>query len=217
MPSPRIISVNVGAIRDRDRELGGRSYQTAIDKRAVAGRVFAGTLGLTGDAQADKVNHGGADQALYVYSREDLDWWTEQNGEEYTNGAFGENLTVAGLDVNGALIGEIWRLGPSVVAQVTSPRIPCQVFAGWTKQPHWVKRFAAARRPGPYLRVLTEGHVGAGDPIEVLSRPDVHVTVAESMDAYYGDPDIMRALLTVDGRGGKWDSIGANVLGRVRV
>jgi MOSC domain-containing protein YiiM len=198
-------------------DIDGEPVDTAIDKRAVSGRVFAGTLGLAGDEQADKEHHGGPEQAIYAYAREDMDWWTEQAGREFRNGQFGENLTTAGLDITGALIGEVWRLGADVVVQVTSPRIPCRVFGAWTDELHWVKRFATARRPGAYLRVLAQGEIGAGDPIEVLSRPEQRVTVAESMSAYYGDPDLMRVLLTVEGRGAKWDEIGANVLGRVRV
>lgn len=215
MPSARIVSVNVGVVGRL--EIDGAPGETAIDKRAVRGRVFAGPLGLTGDHQADKEHHGGTEQAIYAYAREDMDWWTEQASREFRNGEFGENLTTAGLDVTGALIGEVWQLGEDVVVRVTAPRIPCRVFGAWTGEQHWVKRFAAARRPGAYLRVLAEGEIGAGDRIEVLSRPEQRVTIAESMSAYYGDPDLMRVLLTVEGRGAKWDAIGADVLGRVRV
>jgi MOSC domain-containing protein YiiM len=215
MSNARIISVNVGEIKDI--EVSGRQGQTAIDKRKVPGRVFAGALGLAGDHHADLDHHGGAEQALYAYAREDLDWWTEQTGREFGNGEFGENLTTSSLDVTGALIGEVWQLGDDVVAQVTAPRIPCQVFKAWTGEGHWVRRFAAAGRPGAYLRVLREGEIGADDQVVVLSRPQVRVTVADAMRAYYGDTDIMRRLLTVAGRGAKWDEVGAEVLGRVRV
>jgi MOSC domain-containing protein YiiM len=88
------------------------------------------------------------------------------------------------------------------------------VFAGWLDEDHWVKRFANAGRPGAYLRVLEEGAVAAGDDIEVLSRPDEHVTIAESMTAFYGDAELMRRLLRVEGRGNKWDEIAVGVLGR---
>ncbi len=215
MTNALIIAVNVGTIKDM--RVSGRPNRSAIDKRPAAGRVVAAKLGLVGDEQADKDNHGGVDQAIYAYAREDLDWWTEQTSQEFRNGAFGENLTTVGLDVTGALIGEIWRLGEEVVVQVTAPRVPCRVFAAWTEEAHWVKRFAQARRPGAYLRVLTEGEVGAGDRIQVLSKPEQRVTIAEAMQAYYGDPDIMRVLLTVEGRGNKWDDIGEQVLGRARV
>ncbi len=214
MSNARIISVNVGEIKDI--EVSGRQGRTAIDKRKVPGRVFACALGLAGDHQADLDHHGGAEQALYAYAREDLDWWTEQAGREFGNGEFGENLTTSSLDVTGALIGEVWQLGEDVVAQVTAPRIPCQVFKAWTGEGQWVRRFAAAGRPGAYLRVLSAGEIGAGDQIVVLSRPEVRVTVADAMRAYYGDTEIMRTLLTVAGRGAKWDEIGAEVLGRVR-
>ena len=137
----------------------------------------------------------------------------ERLGRELANGTFGENITTSGLDVTGALIGEVWRLGSAVV-QVTSPRIPCAVFAGWMGEPQWVKRFAGAGRTGAYLRVLEEGQVGAEDPVEVLARPATAVTIAESARAYYGDADLMRRLLLVEGRSSKWDEIAPSVLGR---
>ena len=207
----RVVSVNTG--RGRDAEWAGRLGRTAIDKRPAQGPVAVGRLGLAGDEQVDKPDHGGYEQALYAYAREDLDWWVERLGRELASGTFGENVTTSGLDVTGSLIGEVWRLGSAVV-QVTSPRIPCAVFAGWMDEPQWVKRFAGAGRTGAYLRVLEEGLVGAGDPAEVLARPAIRVTIAESVRAYYGDVDLMRRLLLVEGRSSKWDEIALSVLGR---
>ena len=211
MAGARIISVNTAMARDMT--IGGKPGRTAIDKRRRAGRVRVGLLGLAGDEHGDTDNHGGTDQAVYAYAREDLDWWTELLGREVGDGEFGENVTTAGLDVTCALIGETWRMG-EVIVQVTSPRIPCVTFASWTGEDHWVRRFAAAGRPGAYLRVLAEGEIGAGDQVEVLARPEQRVSVAESMRAYYGDAVLMRALLAVPGRGEKWDEIAAAVLGR---
>jgi MOSC domain-containing protein YiiM len=211
MENPRVISVNTG--RASDAEWAGRLGRTAIDKRPVAGPVPIGRLGAAGDEQVDKENHGGYEQALYAYAREDLDWWVEQLGRELPDGTFGENITTAGLDISGALIGETWRLGTALV-QVTAPRVPCVTFAGWLDEKHWVKRFADAARPGAYLRVLEEGVVSRGDPVEVLGQPAVRVTVAESMRAFYGDTGVMRRLLAVEGRGAKWDEFALSVLGR---
>jgi MOSC domain-containing protein YiiM len=211
MAAARIVSVNRG--READLVVGGKPGRSAINKRPVTGPVDVFQLGLAGDECADKADHGGVDQALYTYAREDLDWWTEQLGYELPNGRFGENITTAGIDLSAALIGETWQLGSTVV-QVTTPRIPCVTFQSWMDEPHWVKRFAAAGRPGAYLRIITAGAVGAGDELRVLSRPEPAVTIAESMLAYYGDRDIMRRLLDVEGRGYKWDEIGASVLSR---
>lgn len=213
MASARILSVNTGQVRPL--QIGGKPGHSAIDKRPVTGQVRVSWLGLDGDDQADKTIHGGADQAVYAYAREDLDWWTERLGRELRNGEFGENVTTAGLDVNAALIGETWQLG-GIVVQVSSPRIPCGTFASWSGEEHWVKRFAAACRPGAYLRVLAEGEIGTGAEVTVLARPEQRVTVAESMRAYYGDADLMRALLTVPGRDPKWDQVAGRVLGADR-
>ena len=212
MGSGRVISVNTGQVAEL--AIGGKPAWTAIGKWPAAGPAAAGPLGLAGDETGDTANHGGRDQALYAYAREDLDFWTGRLGRELRNGQFGENLTVAGLDVTGALLGETWRLGGSVLVQVTAPRIPCVTFAAWLDEPQWVRRFAAAGRPGAYLRVLEPGTVAAGDPVEVVSRPAEAVTIAESMRAYYGDQELMRRVLRVPGRGEKWDTIGAGVLAR---
>jgi MOSC domain-containing protein YiiM len=209
--SARVISVNTG--RGCAAEWAGRVGRTAIDKRPEAGPLAIGRLGVAGDEQVDKAHHGGPYQALYAYAREDLDWWVEQLGREVANGAFGENVTTAGLDVSGALIGEIWRLGSAVV-QIASARVPCATFAGWMDERHWVKRFAAAGRPGAYLQVLTEGVAGPGDPIEVVSQPAESVTVAEAMHAYYGDAALLRRVLAAPGHDPKWDDLAPPVPSR---
>jgi MOSC domain-containing protein YiiM len=209
MTTARVISVNSG--QEADLVVGGKPARTAIHKRPAAGPVRVGILGLEGDEYADKEHHGGEDQAVYAYAREDLDWWVERLGRELSNGQFGENITTMGLDITGAVIGEKWQIGTAVV-QITSPRIPCITFQSWMGEDHWVRRFAAARRPGAYLRVVTPGMVSAGDGAKVVGRPAASVTLAESMLAYYGDHDVMRRLLEVEGRGDKWDLIGRRVL-----
>jgi MOSC domain-containing protein YiiM len=209
MTNARVISVNSGL--EADLVVAGQPARTAIDKRPAAGSVRVGLLGLEGDEYADKEHHGGTEQAVYAYAREDLDWWVERLGRELRNGQFGENITTMGLDITGAVIGEKWQIGTAVV-QITSPRIPCVTFQSWMGEDHWVKRFADARRPGAYLRVLTPGMVSAADEARVVGRPAASVTVAESMLAYYGDQDVMRRLLEVEGRDEKWDLIGRRVL-----
>jgi MOSC domain-containing protein YiiM len=209
----KVSSVNAG--RSVDAEWAGGLKRTAIDKRPVGGAggapVPVGRLGIAGDEQADTEHHGGPEQAVYAYAREDLDWWVEQLRRELPNGTFGENITTLGLDITGALIGERWRLGTAVV-EVTGPRIPCVVFQNWLGEDHWVRRFCAAARPGAYLRVTQEGAVAPGDRIDVLHRPTASVTVAESMHAYYGDSALLRRLLEVPGRGPQWDEVARRVL-----
>ena len=179
-----LLSVNVA----RPHTASYTDGLTGIDKRPAAGPVAVaapGPLatestpgsGVAGDSVYYR-EHGGDDQAVYAYAREDLDAWETELGRELAGGAFGENMTTKGLDVSGALIGERWRIGSAVVLEVTSPRIPCRTFAGWMAEQHWVKRFTLAAKPGAYFRVVVPGDIAAGDPIEVVSRPDHSVSVA---------------------------------------
>src|SRR5439155_18878699 len=147
-----------------------------------------------GDAVLDTANHGGRDQAVYAYAREDAAWWAEQLGRDVAPGRFGENLSTSGLDVTGAVIGERWAIGTAVV-EVSCPRIPCRTFAGFWDVPRLVKWFTEAGRPGAYLRIAVEGDVGAGDPIEVAHRPAHGVTLGETFRALTGDRSLAARLL----------------------
>jgi len=159
---------------------------TAIDKRAVDGPVKVGPYGAYADVQADRKHHGGLEKALYAYSQEDADYWASELARELPPGWFGENLRVEGIDVNAALVGEQWRIGASVIVEVTMPRTPCQTFArrvGGDAERGWVRRFSEARRLGPYLRVVKNGKIEAGDEIVVLHRPEGAPTI---LDIYTG-------------------------------
>ncbi|WP_431219741.1 MOSC domain-containing protein [Leifsonia xyli] len=151
---------------------------TAIDKRPVARRLRVRPLGLHGDVQADRKHHGGASKAVYAYADEDAAFWAERLGRDIPPGLFGENLRTAGVDVNGAEIGERWAIGDDLVLEVTCPRTPCATFQRRMREPQWVKRFTEEGRTGAYLSVVKSGSVGAGDPVRVVSRPGHGVTIA---------------------------------------
>ena len=194
----RLLSVNV--VHALIPDVRGDLDRTAIDKRPVAGRVPVNRLGVDGDTQYDHKHHGGPDKAVYAYAREDTDWWSAQLGRELTNGQFGENLTTSGLDINGSLIGERWRIGTDgLEVEVTMPRIPCATFQGWLDEPRWVKRFFAHGAPGAYLRVTAEGTAGGGDAIEVAHRPDHGIGLTEMFVLRDTDPDRLRRLLEEPG------------------
>ncbi|MGL4339862.1 MAG: MOSC domain-containing protein [Rhodoglobus sp.] len=164
----------------------GTDGVTAIDKRSMPGATKVGPFGLRGDVQVSRKHHGGLDKALYLYSQSDADFWSAELDRELKPGWFGENLRVEGLDVNAARVGERWRIGVGANAvdiEMTTARIPCQIFARWVGAPHergWVKRFAEARRPGAYARVVRTGAITAGDEISVLHVPVGAPTIAES-------------------------------------
>ncbi|HKN54325.1 MAG TPA: MOSC domain-containing protein, partial [Amycolatopsis sp.] len=171
-----LLSVNAGAVIPAEYTDKG---VTGIDKQPVGGRVEVrapgpkgiGGSAIVGDEIGDLRNHGGDDQAVYAYAREDLDAWETELARSLPNGIFGENLTTQGIDVTGALIGELWRVGESVLLEVSVPRIPCRTFASWLDERGWVKRFTARAIPGAYLRVVEPGTIEAGDSITVVDRP----------------------------------------------
>jgi len=187
----RLEAVNLG--RRETVNLGARSVDTGIDKRPVE-RAFIGRLGLSGDIVADTVHHGGADQAVYLYSRQDYSWWEAELGTTLAPGTFGENLTVSDLG-DEPRPGDRMRVGAALL-ELTAPRVPCAVFANkigllGVSQPGWVKRFAAAERTGAYARVLEEGEVAAGARIELLPGTGEHPSLVELLRLYYDkDPDI---------------------------
>lgn len=189
-----IASVNVGQPVPLTTRRG-RPVRSAIGKAPVGGRVRVAGVNVDGDEQADRRVHGGPDKAVYAYAAEDAAWWAEELGREIPPGMFGENLTVSGLDVSGAVIGERWRTG-TVELEVCQPRIPCFKLAARFGEPLMVKRFAQAGRPGAYLRIITEGELAAGDTIEVLARPEHGVTVALVSAAILLDEDLLAVAAT---------------------
>jgi len=198
-----LLSVNVGVPRDSGVDGVG---VTGIDKRPVdgpvevrsPGPVGSGGSGAVGDSVVDRRHHGGYDQALYAYAREDLDAWAAELGRELRSGTFGENLTTSGLDVSGARIGERWRIGKDVIVEVSAPRIPCRTFAWMLAEQGWIKRFTERAVPGTYLRVIEAGPVRAADPIEVVFVPDHDVTVALTFRALTLEPELLPALLAAE-------------------
>jgi len=196
---PRVQSLNISA----GRPIAAKSGMTGIDKLPTSGPITVvapgpkgvGGSGLVGDVISDKKHHGGDDQAVYAYAREDLDWWQSEIGSPLRSGTFGENLTTLELDVTGALIGERWRIGQKVLLEVASPRIPCATFAVWMDQKGWLKRFTARATPGAYLRVVEPGEIRAGDGVAVEFRPNHEVTIGLTFRALTLEPELLPFLL----------------------
>lgn len=196
-----VVSVNLGRAQPTEHSSAG---VTGIDKRPAAGPIEVRApggkrdglgSGLVGDAICDRRHHGGDDQAVYAFAREDLDSWAAELGRPLGNGCFGENLTTAGLDVTAALIGERWRIGDALVLEVSSPRIPCGTFAGWLAERGWIRRFTLAGRPGAYLRVVAPGTVRQGDPIDVVHRPAHDITIGVAFRALTREPLLLARVL----------------------
>lgn len=205
-------SVNVG--EPRTVEWAGRSVVSSIWKSPVDGRVAVAGVNLSGDAQADLRVHGGPDKAIYTYAVEDYRWWEKELGTPLEPATFGENLTVEGIDLAHAIVGEVWSIGSARV-EVAQPRMPCFKLGMRMDDAAFVERFERARRNGAYLRIVSAGDVGAGDAIERLSRPAHGVTIAFIADVFDShDPDGMRLLVETADVPDNWRDWAARQLAR---
>jgi MOSC domain-containing protein YiiM len=197
----RLVSVNVGT--PRTIIWHGRSVSSAIWKTPAAGTVDIRGVNLAGDDQADRQAHGGPDKAVYAYALDDYRFWANEGGLAIEPGLFGENLTIDGYDVSHARIGERWQIGTAML-EVSQPRVPCYKLGIRMQDPEFPRRFAAAERPGAYLRIIKEGAVTAGEAVSVAYRPEHDLTVALVSRAYHVDRTLLPRLLEVHELSPSW-------------
>jgi MOSC domain-containing protein YiiM len=201
----RIISINVALPRDVSWK--GRIVNTGIFKEPVHGPVQMRQLNLDGDRQADLSVHGGPDKAVYAYPGEYYPYWRDElDRPDLTWGMFGENFSVEGMRESEINIGDTFRIGAAVV-QVSQPRMPCFKLGIKFGRDDVLKLFLNSLRSGFYFRVLEEGKVDAGDPIEPLSRDRHNVTVADITRLYSVDKhnnELKRRALEVEALPESW-------------
>lgn len=187
----KLLSINIG--KEQQQQRNDYVETTGIYKLPVDRPVEIKSFGIDGDAICDKQNHGGPDQALYIYGGADYAWWSNEIGKALGPGTFGDNLTISELESSTFNVGDYLHIG-EVTLQVTSPRIPCGTFATRMGDPQWVKKFRAAERPGLYVRVVKEGTIRAGDPVTVEKYSDETVSIVQMYRDHY-DKDYSEELL----------------------
>ena len=161
----RVLIVSVGDANPL--HWNGRAVPSAMAKVPVSGPVAVGTLGLTGDEQADRRNHGGPDKAVLLYPSEHYRAW-EHLADDVDRPAFGENLTVEA----------VYSVGTAVL-QVSQPRRPCFKLAAHHGIRDMAVRVQNTGRTGFYARVLQPGRIGAGDVVEAVRVPEHGITAAD--------------------------------------
>jgi len=197
----RVESVNVGRPEPNPYKpaestgIGKVSQVGPIEVRSPGPKHRGLGSGVVGDHIGDIRHHGGDDQAVYAFRREDLDRWEVHLGRALPSGSFGENLTTLDIDINESRLGERWRVGGELELEIMSPRIPCSTFRGWMQETGWLKTFTADARPGSYLRVVRPGWISAGDSIETLYVPDHDVTISLTFRALTTEPGLLSRLL----------------------
>jgi MOSC domain-containing protein YiiM len=119
---------------------------------------------------------------------------------------FGENLTLSGATEELVCIGDVLRIGTTVL-QVTHPRMPCFKLAHKFGRPQFIKEFLLSGRSGYYLRIVEEGELGVGDAIEFIRRDPQRVTVRALLgitDLKEINPDLAKRALLAEGLPPSW-------------
>ena len=179
----KIISVNVSLPVEVEHR--GKVVETGIFKNSVAGSVRVSRHNMFGDRQADLINHGGEDKAVYAYSLDHYAYWRDfLDRDSLPYGQFGENLTVAGLDESTSCIGDHLQIGSTVMV-ITQPRVPCFKLGIRMESLEMPKLFSKSARTGFYLKVLTEGNVEAGDVVEIVQRGNGAMSVKRLFEAFF--------------------------------
>lgn len=184
-----------------------REWESGIVKPPVYGKVWVNKTKLEGDGQADLKNHGGPEKAIFAYPASHYAFWQSKlSRPDFILGAFGENLAVHGLTEEDVCIGDTISVGEAIV-QVSQPRQPC-----WKPARRWkIKELALLIQQegytGWYFRVLKEGYIEAGDPLQLQERPFPEWTIAkcnEVMHVQKDDLDLAKRLAACEYLASSW-------------
>lgn len=200
----KLLAISISGIKQL--EFQGKRTATGICKQTVDGPVTVTRLGIAGDSQADRENHGGIDKAVYVYSADNYRYWEQELGKMLSYGQFGENLAVTGMTDETVHIGDIFQIGP-VEAQVTQPRVPCFKLGMRMEDAEFVRRFHFSGRVGFYLRILKEGTLTTGDIIELKQAGAGQLRLSDAMLALNKNPrqqDIIARALAIPALSQAW-------------
>lgn len=178
----QLLSVNVSP----QPAAGGhrRASATGIYKVAVQGEVKIGRAGIEHDFIGDQKNHGGPDQAVYIYGTMDYEWWEQELGKDLEPGTFGENLTIANLESAALSIGDRLQIA-GVTLEISAPRLPCSTLARRMGNAKFSGKFRRAERPGVYCRVIAPGLVHAGDLVSLEPYGGETLSVLQMFREYY--------------------------------
>jgi MOSC domain-containing protein YiiM len=200
-----IISIQTG----RAAPLGPDGVSSAIVKSARNGAVAVGLLGLVGDEQADLSVHGGPEKAVYGYAASHYPDWARQFpvlAKNFTGGAMGENLTIAGMEEANICVGDIHAIG-SALLQICQPRQPCFKFALRHANNRLPKAMVKSGHSGWYYRVLQTGAITAGDAVDLHERPNPDFPFARLVEIIYhgqATPAELTRMADMQGLAGQW-------------
>lgn len=192
----KIISTNIGQRREVNWK--GKILETGIFKSPVNTSIYLGTTDVKDDQVIDRKHHGGIDKACYAYSADHYSFWSSIfPNVDMTHGAFGENLTIEGLNENEIKIGDQYQIGKDVIVEVSQPRQPCLKLGIRFNDQKIVKHFINEPFSGVYLRIIQEGNVENGDVFKLVHRVDQNLNVAQVHSLLSKDKNVELAKIAI--------------------
>jgi len=203
----KLLSVNVS--KPKLRRYGFKFVTTAFLKKPIYGSVVVNQYNVDGDKQADLMNHGGADKAVYGFSPDHYDYWKQKLGIDHIDfGKFGENLSISGLDEAEIAIGDQIQINDCIL-EVSQPRIPCYKISFEFKEMPMLNNFIAYAHTGVYFRVVQTGTIAVNDDVEIIYKHPAKITIKNLFRAYFDSkyPDqekVMRAAVALPELADAW-------------
>jgi MOSC domain-containing protein YiiM len=189
--------------------LDDEGQSTGIYKQRVEGSIQLGNEGFFGDMQADRRVHGGPEKAVHHYPAESYRTLADRfpaAADQLTPGSIGENLSTFGWDESSVCIGDIFRLGETML-QVSQPRSPCWKIDHRYGLEGMARFIGESGLTGWYYRVLETGEVASGAHFELTERLPGAVSLTELWQhwrEHRPDPDALARLVEAPGLTPGW-------------
>ena len=196
----KLLSVNVS--KPKLKRFRFKFVTTAFLKKPVDGNSFVNTTNIQGDKQADLMNHGGDDKAIYAFSPDHHDYWKKAlNLDHIAFGKFGENLSISGLDEADIAIGDKLQINDCLL-EVSQPRIPCYKISFEVKDTSMLNKFIAHAHTGVYFRVIQTGTISPNSEVEIIYKHPANITVKDLFRAHFdskfpNQEKVMRAAVDI--------------------
>ena len=163
-----LVSLNIALPEKINLNGGSKKLLTGFFKRPVDERIFLGESGFHGDGVGDSRIHGGQDLAVCAYFVDHFDYWQAELDKEMKPGAFGENLSLSGINEKQIYIGDIFRLDEAEI-EVSQPRQPCHKLNKVFDLQEMACKVQKTGYTGCYFRVKKTGWVEPDSVLEIIN------------------------------------------------
>jgi MOSC domain-containing protein YiiM len=164
-----------------------KNEKSAIGKNVVK-TAKLNKSGFVSDDVANHEFHGGIDRAVCVYPYEHYSKWEKLFNKKLRLPAFGENITAAGMTEAEVHIGDIYKIGDTVI-QVTQGRVPCSTISSFNQEKEFLKLVFDTSLTGYFCRVIEEGTINIDSKIELVEQHPLKVSVLFAAQTLFHNHD----------------------------